>query len=138
MRNYTHLSEEERDHFVQHGWLKVSNAIDPHYLKLWMELLWVRLGMDAKDQTTWNPKYVKMPRHREVPVQDFAPVAWQKMVEIVGGDEVIDPVRERYIGDQFIINLGTGEMKGDEPEDDEEEKIKKGRASKGWHTDNDW
>ncbi len=49
--------------------------------------------------------------------------------EIVGGEERIDPVRERYYGDQFIINLGSEHWKDHERGYDE---------LTGWHTDNDW
>lgn len=126
---YTHLSAEERAHFVEHGWLKIENAIAPRYLKEWMENLWVRLGMDPEDKTTWNEEYVKLPRHREVPAEEFAPVAWAKMCEIVGGEDRVDAVRERYYGDQMIINFGAEERVG---------KTHTPQELTGWHTDNDW
>ena len=67
----------------------------------------MRLGWDENDKSTWEEEYVKMPRHREIPVQDFCPTAWEAMCELVGGEDKIDPVRERYHGDQFIINFGS-------------------------------
>lgn len=129
MLEYKHLTPEERAHFVEHGWLKIENAIAPQFLHGWMENLWVRLGMDPNDKSTWTEEYVKLPRHREVRCEEFCPQAWAKMCEIVGGEDKIDPVRERYYGDQFIINFGKEELKGGshKPED-----------LKGWHTDNDW
>ena len=51
------------------------------------------------------------------------------MCEIVGGEERIDPVRERHYGDQFIINLGSEHWKDRE---------RGNRELTGWHTDNDW
>ena len=128
-REYNYLTPEERAHFVEHGWLKVSNAIKPKYLEDWMENLWTRLGYDPDDKSTWGEEYIKLPRHREVPTYEFCPEAWNKMVEIVGGEDKIDPVRERYYGDQFIINFGNEYWKTHE--------IPPNEAS-GWHTDNDW
>ncbi|WOO78408.1 uncharacterized protein LOC62_02G001955 [Vanrija pseudolonga] len=128
-RTYSHLSEAERTHFLEHGWLKIENAIAPKYLHEWMANLWVRLGYDEHDKSTWKEEYLKMPRHREVPVSEFSPVAWAKMCEIVGGEEMIDPVRERYYGDQMIINFGKEEHIGG---------THAPSTLKGWHIDNDW
>lgn len=132
MFEYKHLTAEERAHFVEHGWLRVPNAIKPEYLHGWMANLWTRLGWDEHDRSTWTDEYLKMPRHREVPTYEMCPEAWAKMCEIVGGEERIDPVRERYYGDQFICNFGS----------DKTEKIDiktwDPRNEKGWHFDNDW
>jgi hypothetical protein len=125
---YTHLTKDERDHFVEHGWLRIVNAIAPEYLS-WMDNLWVRMGIDPNDKSTWKDEYVKLPRHREVPAEQFAPEAWAKMCEIVGGEDKIDPVRERYYGDQMIINFGREDLVG---------KTHTYSDLQGWHTDNDW
>lgn len=125
---YNHLTEEERTHFVEHGWLKIENAIAPEYLS-WVDNLWVRMGIDPNDKSTWTEEYVKLPRHREVLAEDFCPEAWAKMCEIVGGEDKIDPVRERYYGDQMIINFGKEEHIG---------KTHSPQDLDGWHTDNDW
>jgi hypothetical protein len=120
------LTPEQIEHFVQHGWLKIPNAIDKKYLELWMSNLWTRLGWDKDDKSTWTDEYVKMPRHREVPVEELCPKAWQAACEheyvclasprlvlirltgeLVGGEDKIDPIRERYHGDQMICNFGT-------------------------------
>ena len=129
MLQYNHLTPEEREHFVQHGWLHVPGAIKQQYIDEWMKDIWVRLGWDEHDKSTWTEEYLKMPRHREVPTEEFCPEAWAKMCEIVGGEEKIDPVRERFFGDQFICNFGSEALKGTEYDP---------RKSGGWHTDNDW
>jgi hypothetical protein len=69
MRTYTHLTPEEQRHFVEHGWLRVPGAIQRKYVDEWMARLWVRLGWDPEDKSTWTEDYIKMPRHREVPVE---------------------------------------------------------------------
>lgn len=123
-----HLTDDEAKHFVEHGWVRIPNAIDPKYLS-WADDIWVRTGMDPNDKSTWTEEYLKLPRHREVRCEEFCPTAWPKIIEIVGGEDKIDPVRERWFGDQFIINFGKKSWKtqGHELSD-----------LYGWHTDNDW
>jgi hypothetical protein len=130
-RQYQYLSDEERAHFLEHGWLRVPGAINPKYLDEWMADLWTRLDYSPTDKSTWKDTYVKLPRHREVPVSDFCPDAWNKMVEIVGGEELIDPVRERYHGDQFIINFGNEQLT-------KTGRDRRPQEATNWHTDNDW
>ena len=78
-REYQYLTEEERRHFVEHGWIKVSDAIKKEYMDDWMQYLWPRLGMDPNDQSTWHPKYVTMPPQHEVRNEELMPKAWNKM-----------------------------------------------------------
>ncbi|KZT58321.1 hypothetical protein CALCODRAFT_495048 [Calocera cornea HHB12733] len=129
MVKYEYLTAEQRQHFLEHGWLRIPNAIKPEYLDGWMADCWIRLGFDEHDVSTWTEEYVKLPRHREVPVAEFCPDAYKAMVEIVGGADRIDPNRETHHGDQFIINSGT-EYWRDHDQSPQE--------ASGWHTDNDW
>lgn len=136
MIEYKYLTPSDRDHFLQHGWLHVPGAINPKYLDPWLENLWVRLGYDPNDPSTWKEQYLKMPRHREVPNEEFCtPEAWGKITEVVGGVDRIHPTRERYYGDQFIINFGNEETWNIKP--GEKGDVDPKRA-KGWHIDNDW
>jgi hypothetical protein len=131
MIEYKHLSQEEREHFVEHGWLKVENAIEPKYMEAWLSDFWIRLGWDKDDKSTWKDEYIKQPRHREVPGPLLCPKAWAKMCEVVGGEDKIDPIRERYFGDQWIVNFGSeARTKETAPIDH--------KNLSGWHTDNDW
>lgn len=133
-REYKHLTPSERSYFLTHGWLHVPNAINPKYITAWMADFWVRLGWDEHNPATWEVPYLKMPRHREVRCEEFCPEAWAKMCELVGGEELVDEVRERWVGDQFICNFG-----GDERWGRTEEEGEVGYAElPGWHTDNDW
>lgn len=134
MPPYKHLSPEEVNHFLTKGWLCVPGAIKEEYIDKWMQDLWVRIGYDEHDKSTWHSDYLHLPRHREVPAERFAPEAWDKIVEICGGEDRIDPVRERYYGDAFIINFGSSEKASQinnsapfRPQD-----------LGGWHTDDDW
>ncbi|KAF7192816.1 hypothetical protein HII31_05864 [Pseudocercospora fuligena] len=128
---YQHLTPEEADHFLTKGWLHVPNAIKPEYIERWMKDLWTRIDYDENDKSGWKESYHHLPRHREVPAEEFAPEAWKKTIDICGGEHNIDPVRERYYGDAFIINFGTEELTKQEPKFEP-------RQAKGWHTDDDW
>ena len=128
---YQHLSPQEVEHFLNKGWLHIPNAIKPEYIEKWMKDLWFRLNYDEHDKSTWTTSYHHLPRHREVPAEEFAPDAWNKTVEICGGADRIDPVRERYYGDAFIINFGSQELAAQEPVFDH-------KTQPGWHTDDDW
>jgi hypothetical protein len=97
-----------------------------------MEDLWVRIGQDENDKSTWQTEYLHLPRHREVPAEEFAPEAWNKIIDICGGQDRIDPIRERYYGDAFIINFG------DAAKASQESKSFSPASLRGWHTDDDW
>lgn len=129
--NYKHLTPEDVDHFLTKGWLNVPNSIDPKYIDKWMEDMWVRIGYDEHDKSTWKQEYLHLPRHREVRCEEFCPAAWDKVKEIVGGEEYLDPERERYYGDAFIINFGT-EERTHQTEDDFPPN------QRGFHCDDDW
>ena len=79
MPEYKSLSPEERQHFVEHGWLRVPGAIKQKYIDAWLAPFWDRLGWDEHDKSTWTQDYLKMPRHFEVPVEEFCPEAWAKI-----------------------------------------------------------
>ncbi|RSH91555.1 hypothetical protein EHS25_009854 [Saitozyma podzolica] len=130
---YENLALSEAEHFLEHGWLKVPNTIEPEYITSWMSDLWVRLGFDPEDKSTWTSEYYHMPHHRQVRAELVAPRAWGKIVDICGGEQRIDPERERWIGDNFIINFGTQERAQSDPTDDVPLHDKE-----GFHCDNDW
>jgi hypothetical protein len=129
--NYKYLTPDDVDHFLTKGWLRVPNAIKPEYLT-WADDLWTRIGYNESDKSTWRSEYLHLPRHREVPAEEFAPDAWNKTVELCGGIGSIDPIRERYYGDAFIINFGSEDKTGG----DVNEYLPQNRPN--WHTDDDW
>ncbi|KAJ3477671.1 hypothetical protein NLI96_g10305 [Meripilus lineatus] len=123
------LSSEQREHFLEHGWLKVSKAVPPENIRRFTEDVWVRLGYDPDDQTTWTQEKIHMPRHREVITKDFMPKAWDAMCEILGGEDRIDTTLFESCGDSLIVNLGS------EGWDDIEIHPK---DLGNWHIDGDW
>ena len=127
---YKHLTSEDAEHFLQHGWLRVEGSMDPQLTDQWVNDLWTRIGYDPNDPKTWHSEYLHLPRHREIPAAEFCPEAWAKAVELCGGDEMVHPYRERFYGDAFIVNFGsegTEKIGKDDP-----------RSRDGWHVDDDW
>tara|TARA_R110002003_G_scaffold702_5_gene21126 strand:- start:19746 stop:19970 length:225 start_codon:yes stop_codon:yes gene_type:complete len=47
------LSQEQIDHFLEHGWIKLSNCFTREQAAELQETLWTRLGMDPEDMSTW-------------------------------------------------------------------------------------
>ena len=130
-RQFSRLTPEEAEHFLTHGWIKVENAIDPKYIDQWMKEMWIRTGLDPNDKASWVPEYLHLAHHHQIRNEDFCPGAWGKIVDICGGEDVIDPERERWVGDSLIINFGS-EERSKEPRD-------KAPPSQGhYHVDNDW
>ncbi|EMR66689.1 hypothetical protein UCREL1_6320 [Eutypa lata UCREL1] len=130
-QDYKHLTPEDVEHFLTKGWLRVPGAIKEEYIDKWMKDLWTRVDYDEHDKSTWHTEYLHLPRHREVPAEEFAPEAWNKIIEICGGEDRIDPVRERYYGDAFIVNFGTKDRTTQDKEASPQD-------MDGWHTDDDW
>ena len=55
---YKYLTPEQREHFLQHGWVKIPKAVKEEYLKAFTENVWVRLGFDPDDKSTWTKEKV--------------------------------------------------------------------------------
>ncbi|THH08895.1 hypothetical protein EW145_g2398 [Phellinidium pouzarii] len=129
-KQYEQLSQEDVDFFLDKGYVVIKNAFTQAKAEEWTESLWVRLGMDPNDKSTWTKERIHMPFHRREPVQSFAPKAWSAMKDLLGGEERIDPQSGTW-SDGFIVNLGTPEFEGNDkcvnPEDLD-----------NWHVDGDF
>lgn len=47
------LSNVQIDHFLEHGWLKLSKCFTREQAEGLQKTLWVRLGMNPDDKSTW-------------------------------------------------------------------------------------
>ncbi|EMD37741.1 hypothetical protein CERSUDRAFT_65344 [Gelatoporia subvermispora B] len=108
-RQFNYLTSEQREHFLEHGWVKIPSAVRDEHLRRFTEDVWIRLGFDPNDQSTWVKEKIHMPRHREVPTKEFMPKAWGAMCELLGGEDRIDPTLFESCGDSLIVNLGSEE-----------------------------
>ena len=70
IRNWT---EEQVDHFLEHGYIVIKGAFTPEKAAEWTKDMWARLGMDPNDKSTWDRERIHMPSHRRETVASFAP-----------------------------------------------------------------
>jgi hypothetical protein len=83
-------TEDDVDHFMQHGYIVVRGAFTQEQADDWTKDAWVRLGMDPNDRSTWNQEKVHMPVQRSVPFKDFAPKVRHHSVTPRGHTEFIN------------------------------------------------
>ncbi|KAF2641590.1 hypothetical protein P280DRAFT_451033 [Massarina eburnea CBS 473.64] len=100
------LSAEQIGHFIDHGWIKLSNCFSREQAADLQSTLWTRLGMDPNDMSTWHTERINMPWHRTLDVSEFAPKAWSGILQLLSGPSTIDPSVSAW-RDSFIVNLGT-------------------------------
>lgn len=60
---------------MENGYVVIKNAFSKEKADEWMKDLWVRLGMDPNDKSTWVHEGAKvhMPMHKREPVPTFSP-----------------------------------------------------------------
>ncbi|KAI6782160.1 uncharacterized protein J7T54_002397 [Emericellopsis cladophorae] len=122
------LTEEEKEHFRQRGFLHLEKCFTPEQAASITKDVWVRLGVDPSDKSTWTKPKVNMPNHNAFLAKDFAPKAWSAIAELCGGDKRIND-KSRYWRDGLIVNLGSDQNEGKEfhPHDLD-----------NWHVDGDF
>jgi len=116
---------------MENGFVVVKNAFTREQAAEFTKDVWVRLGVDPNDKSTWKAEKTNMPRHRMIPITDLSPKAWDAMADLLGGDDRI-AINETsgFWGDSFIVNLGLDEYEND--------KIIDPRSLGNWHVDGDW
>jgi hypothetical protein len=121
------LTDAEVAHFLEFGYIKVSNAIPRSVCEQAERECFERLGFDMEDQSTWSMARIHMPstKHREV--KDVSPVAYEKMCALVGGEHKLK--QPCTWSDGFIVNLG---VRADDPWEPA------GPDCPGWHVDGDF
>ena len=83
---YQQLTPEEVDHFMQHGWVKLSDCFTQEQADNITANLWTRLGMSPEDKSTWHTERINMPKHSTFAADKFAPKAWAAICDLVGGE----------------------------------------------------
>ncbi|GKT88372.1 hypothetical protein Ct61P_06222 [Colletotrichum tofieldiae] len=106
------LTESQKEHFRQNGWLKLSNCFTKEQADWVTKDVWTRLGMDPNDKSTWKPR-TNMPHHRIFDASEFAPKAWAAICEVCGGEDRVAPESKEW-RDSLIVNLGSEEYEGRE------------------------
>ncbi|PVG01076.1 hypothetical protein CPB86DRAFT_781977 [Serendipita vermifera] len=135
--SYKVLSQEQVDHFLEHGFVVIPRAFTPEQAAEKTANIWARLGYSPDDPETWLSNRVNMPVHSRYRVQEFAPKAWEAMCDLLGGEERVDPETATW-SDGFICNFGS--KKWDELWDGGKSGINPNDPKKldNWHVDGDF
>jgi hypothetical protein len=59
IEKYSYLTPEQRTHFLEHGWVRIPKAITPENIAKFSDDVWVRLGYDKDDMSTWKEEKVQ-------------------------------------------------------------------------------
>ncbi|KAF9474296.1 hypothetical protein BDN70DRAFT_815882 [Pholiota conissans] len=129
-KTFEYLTSEQVDHFLEFGFVVIKNAFSKEDAEEWTKNVWVRLGFDPHDKSTWVQERTNMPAHKREKVSVIAPKAWAAIKDLLGGEERIKQESASW-GDSFIVNLGTDQLekasKDIEPQDLD-----------NWHVDGDF
>lgn len=122
------LTEVEKEHFLTHGYIRLTNCFTQEQATEITKDVWTRLGMSPTDKSTWTKSQINMPSHFDFDSAAFAPKAWAAICELCGGEERISS-HSRNWRDSFIVNLGTPEGEGNPVPP---------KKLEGWHVDGDF
>ncbi|KEQ64593.1 uncharacterized protein M437DRAFT_43740 [Aureobasidium melanogenum CBS 110374] len=131
------LSEEQKQHFLEHGFIKLEDCFSPEdeFCKGLMDRVWERLDMDPNDKETWNPWRVHLPRyHDAIPMRDFCPKAWSAICELCGGEDRIDTADEA----KWKAAAQQGLPSGPDNLTPAQEKLLDPHDRDNWHVDGDF
>ncbi|KAF2835882.1 hypothetical protein M501DRAFT_940996 [Patellaria atrata CBS 101060] len=137
MPPYKQLTQEDVDHFLHHGYIKIPACFTQSQADAVTANLWTRLGMDPHDKTTWTTERTNMPFHTSFSAATFAPKAWAAICDLLGGEDKISPEFAEW-RDALIVNLGTAEQEQEGVPETEEQRQESMRNLEGWHVDGDF
>ena len=132
------LSEADAQHFIEKGYVRVKNCVDPALAKSWTDQAYGRLGYDPVDRSTWTKDIVWMDRHNKALIKDISPRGWAALCDVTGGEDRIEhkimEIESQHFttidstewSDAFVVNFKRG---ADKPWD------APSPASGGWHKD---
>jgi hypothetical protein len=128
MSNYTVLSDEQVQSFLDKGYLVVKDCVDFSIANRWVDEAYDRLGYDKRDPNTWAKDIVWMDHKNELPVRELAPKAWAALLDVVGGEDRLETqvmklpesghftsINSFLWSDAFIVNFHRGADKPWQP-----------------------
>lgn len=60
IKEYKFLTPGMRDHFLKYGWVRIEGGVSPENLKRFSHDVWVRIGYDPNDKSTWEKEKVRV------------------------------------------------------------------------------
>ncbi|EJU05894.1 hypothetical protein DACRYDRAFT_62612 [Dacryopinax primogenitus] len=127
-KQYQVLTQADVDHFLEHGWVKIPGALLPEWSEKFTQDVWIRLGMNPEDKSTWTRDRANMPWHQAEKASVVAPRAWGAICDLLGGEERVSDTSYEW-RDSLIVNLGKEEYKDMDVNP---------RELDNWHVDGDW
>lgn len=138
MARYRMVNDEQIQSFFDNGYMVIPGCVDLEIANRWIDQAYVRLGYDREDPRTWEKDIVWMDHHNQLPVRQVAPRAWDAILDVVGGEERLEPqvmcIESRHFStinsfewsDSFIVNFRRGAGQPWQPPS---------ARSPGWHKD---
>jgi len=115
--------------WMEKGYIVIRDAIPKENFEKFKDKVWVRLGMDPNDKSTWTREEIHMGVHKREHASTFAPKVWGAICELLGGEERVETKHGMW-GNGFIANLGNAAYDPNETIDP--------RTFDNWHVDGDW
>ena len=128
MSKYRVLSEEQVQSFLNNGYLVVRDCVDVDVANRWIDEAYSRLGYERNNPDTWEKDIVWMDHNNFMPVREVAPKAWGALLDVIGGEDRLDPqimrlpntghfttVNSFDWSDSFIVNFRRGADKPWQP-----------------------
>lgn len=120
------LTPSQIDEFVAHGLVRVEKALPRDFCEHEVKKMWVRLGMDPDDRSTWTLSRTNMPTLDQFPFETHAPRAFNAICDLLGGEE---RVKKPCVFCNNMIPVFNNAREPWAPP---------GPSSPGWHKDGDW
>ena len=138
MGTYRVLTDGQVQSFLDNGYLVVKDCLDTSVAESWIAEAYDRLGYDRNDPSTWAKDIIWMDHQNHLPVHQVAPKAWDALLDIIGGEDRLEPrvmgitsshftsINSFLWSDSFIVNFHRG---ADQPWQPPSPNVK------GWHKD---
>lgn len=73
--NASPCAADQIEHFLANGYVKLTECFTRARAAEWSKELWIRLGMDLDDSTTWTTERTNMPVLQHFDVAEISPKA---------------------------------------------------------------
>lgn len=123
---YKVLDEQQVDEFISRGYVCLRGALSSDFIEEATSNLWIRLGYDPHDPSTWTEDYFGTSSHRSWMPEEVVPTIWGATCDLLGGE---DRVRKQPWTDGFVVNFAKG---SDAPYE------LPTPTTPGWHIDGDY
>jgi hypothetical protein len=67
---------EQVEFFMENGYVVIQQAFTREQAAEFTKEMWMRLGIDPHDKSTWTQERIHMPVTKRVRVSEFAPKVW--------------------------------------------------------------